>query len=252
MQRRGGGGIASTMDLHNYLTVLRRSWLLILVLTILGGAAGTVAYLVTPKTYVTTVDFYVSTPTSQNSNPQASGQFAESRVNSYILLLSSEQLAQRVVTASGVDLTPLQVSNQITASAEINTVVIRATVSDSDPQRSLRIAQGLTQSFGPLVDDLDNVGRTSPVVLIHTVSGPTLKAGPVSPDPKLYVGGGLLAGLVVGGLVAILRGALRRHDRAPQVAADGPPPPPAGRDWDWESKSDATVAPGTPSGGSRP
>lgn len=236
------------MDLHDYLTVLRKSWLLILVLTVLGGAAGTAAYLVTPKTYATTVDFYVSTPTSQNSNPQASGQFAESRVNSYIILLSSEQLAQRVVTSSGVDLTPLQVANRITASAEINTVVIRATVSDSDPQRSLRIAQGLTQSFGPLVDDLDNVGRTSPVVLIHTVSGPTLRSSPVSPDVKVYVGGGLLAGLVLGGIVALLGGFLRRQRNAPAGVVR---PPSADNDWEWESRKAGSVAPQTTAPGPR-
>ena len=225
------------MELHDYLTVLRKSWAFILIVILLGGAAGGGLYLATPKAYATTVDFYVSTPTKQNDNPQASGQFAESRVNSYILLLSSEQLAQRVVNASGVGLTPLEVASRITASAEINTVVIRATVTDSSAQRSLQIAQGVTQSFGPLVDDLDNVGRTTPVVLIHTVSGPTLKSGPVTPDLKLYLGAGLLAGLVLSVVVALLAAVLRRQRRNERSTA-GELPDAADPSWGWDAQDE--------------
>ena len=193
------------MDLRTYLAAIRKSWLLIVVTTLLGAVAGTAAYLVTPATYATTIDFYVSTPAEKGSNPASAGQFGEARVNSYIVLLSSEEMAKRVVDTTGLDLTPQQVARKIEASTELNTVIVTATVTDGSPQRSLQLAQGLAEGFPELVDELDNQGRDTDIVVIHVVSGPTLQANPISPDPRIYIGLGIAAGLVLGLVIAILR-----------------------------------------------
>lgn len=192
------------MDLRSYLSAIRRSWLLLVLTTILGAAAGTALYMATPPTYASKVDFYVSTPKTEGTNPQSSGQFAESRVNSYIVLLSSEQLAKRVVASTGIDLSPGQLASKITATAQINTVIVTATVTDRSPQRSLQIAQGVADNFGSMVDDLDNAGRADAIVVINVVSGPTLNKNPVSPDPRLYIGAGLAAGLLLGLAIAVI------------------------------------------------
>ncbi len=193
------------MDLRTYLAAIRKSWLLIVVTTLLGAVAGTLAYLATPATYATTIDFYVSTPAEKGSNPASAGQFGEARVNSYIVLLSSEEMAKRVVDTTGLDLTPQQVARKIEASTELNTVIVTATVTDGSPQRSLQLAQGLAEGFPELVDELDNQGRDTDIVVIHVVSGPTLQANPISPDPRIYIGLGIAAGLVCGLVIAILR-----------------------------------------------
>jgi len=193
------------MDLRTYLAAIRKSWLLITIMTLLGIGAGTALYLLTPPQYATTIDFYVSTPSSEGSNPQSSGQFAEARVNSYIVLLSSEQMARRVVDDTGLNLAPLDVAKKISATTQLNTVIVTATVTDHSPQRSLQIAQGVADTFPKLVDELDNQGRDTAIVVIHTVSGPTLNSTPVSPDPRLYIGLGLAAGLVLGLAIAIIR-----------------------------------------------
>jgi capsular exopolysaccharide synthesis family protein len=206
------------MDLRTYLAAIRKGWLLILVLTILGAGIGAAAFYRTPATYASTVDFYVSTPPTQGASAQSGGQFAEGRVNSYILLLSSEQLAQRVVDSTGVELSPRALASRVTATAELNTVVVTATVLDGSPQRSLQIAQGVADNFPKLVDELDNQGRANAIVVINVVSGPTLQTGPVSPDWKRYIGVGLLAGLLIGLLIAILREVLDTSVRSNDVA----------------------------------
>jgi capsular exopolysaccharide synthesis family protein len=206
------------MDLRTYLTAIRKSWLLIVMTTILGAAAGALAFLLTPPTYATTIDFYVSTPADDGSNPQSAGQFAEARVNSYIVLLSSEQMGRRVVDNTGLDLIPQQVARQIEASTELNTVIVTATITDGSPQRSLQIAQGVAETFPKLVDELDNQGRDTDIVVIHVVSGPTLGADPISPDARIYIGLGLAAGLVIGLIIAILREVLDNSVRTVESA----------------------------------
>jgi capsular exopolysaccharide synthesis family protein len=206
------------MDLRTYLAAIRKSWLLTVIMTILGTAAGTFAYVVTAPTYATTIDFYVSTPSEEGTNPQAAGQFGEARVNSYIVLLSSEQMARRIIDSTGLDMTPQQVARKVEASTELNTVMVNVIVTDDSPQRSLLIARGLASTFPRLVDELDNQGRDTDIVAIHVVSGPTVKINPISPDPKIYIGLGLLGGLVLGLVIAIVREVLDNSVRSVESA----------------------------------
>lgn len=194
MDRRGG-----------YLAALRRSWLLLLVVAIVSAAAGAVWFLLTPAAFTSTLDLYVSTPKGAGTDPQAADQFARSRVNSYVQLLGSEELASRIVRSNGVDLTPAQVAHEITASGQPDTVIIHVAVRDASARRSLLIARGIANNFGKLVDDMDNPGRAAAVVVIRVVSQPAFQAQIISPNPILYVGAGLAIGLVAGLLAVAMR-----------------------------------------------
>lgn len=193
------------MELRNYLQAIRKNRLVIPLLTLLGLAAGLIAYFLVPPVYSSNVTFYVSTPLGDGNNPLSAGQFAQARVNSYVALLESEDLAKRVIKEKGLDLSPSEVVRMITASARLNTVLVRADVTNGSSEQSLTVAQGIADSFGTMVNTLDNQGRKTPIVVINVVSGPTLAPQPVSPSLRLYAGLGLLAGLALGLLVAVLR-----------------------------------------------
>lgn len=208
------------MELRTYLALIRRSWALLLITLLLGAGAGLVAFFVTPETYASRVQFYVSTPNVGNS-PQAAGQFAQARVNSYIILLTSEQLGRRVVNTTGVALPPAEVASRISATSELNTVVIGVTVTDGSAARAVQIAQGVVDNFGEMVDDLDNQGRTSDLVSINTISGPTQPTSPISPELWLYLGAGLAGGLLAGLAFVVIREladtSVRTEETAQQV-----------------------------------
>ncbi|HYP44808.1 MAG TPA: polysaccharide biosynthesis tyrosine autokinase [Propionibacteriaceae bacterium] len=206
------------MTLRSYVAVIRKNWLILVLASLLGSSLGAVAFWVTPPRYASSVDFYVSTPRTQGTSAQAGGQFAESRVNSYILLLSSEQMARRVIESTDVDLSPSELADKVGASAELNTVVVTATVTDSSAERAARITEGLSEEFPTLVDELDNQGRTADaIVVINVVSGPTAPVQ-VAPDWRKNIGLGLLAGLAAGLLIAVLRELLDTSVRQAEVA----------------------------------
>lgn len=207
------------MELRSYLLALRKNWWVVLLLTVVATAGGLVAHQLTPTSYASRVTFYVSTPMPEGTNPQSAGQFAESRVNSYVELLSSERLAAMVLRTSGVeDLTPRELTKKITADAELNTVLVTATVTDESGPRSLQLAEGVADTFGAMVDDLDNQGRSDSIVVINTVSGPTY-LGAVAPSFVKYVGLGLAAGLLLGVGLALLRELLDNTVRSAEVAS---------------------------------
>lgn len=192
------------MELRNYFLALRKNWWVVLLLATVGTITGGVAYALTPTSYASQVSFYVSTPMPEGTNLQSAGQFAESRVNSYVQVLTSERLAAMVAEREDIDLSPKQVANRITAEAELNTVLLTATVTDSSGERSLEIARGLASSFGDMIDQLDNQGRSDSIVVINLVSGPSF-LGPVAPSLKTYGALGLGAGLALGVVLALVR-----------------------------------------------
>ena len=206
------------MELRTYLLALRKHWWIVLLATVICTLAAGVAYIFTPPVYSSSVTFYVSTPLSDGNNPLSAGQFAQARVNSYVALLQSEELASRVIRNQQLTVTTAELRKEIEATAELNTVLVTAEVRDVDRTRSLAIARGIANTFGLMVDELDNQGRGANVVTISAVSGPTLAPLPVQPLKRIYGGLGLLAGLALGAAIAIARETLDQSVRNPQTA----------------------------------
>lgn len=199
------------MDLASYWRIVRKNWWLILICAVLGmGAGAMLNYRTTPQ-YASTVTFYVSTPTdAAGGNAYQANQYALAKIESYVGLLTSDRLATMVVDKGGIDLTPDQVSKEITAQSDLNTVLLTATVIDESPSRSLAIATAISTEFGTYIDQLDNrttkEGAQGSTVKLNVVDGPTLKADPVSPRIRTNLALGLGAGLAIGVLLALLRG----------------------------------------------
>jgi polysaccharide biosynthesis transport protein len=207
------------LELRAYFQALRKHWLTIALTTVICLTGAVVAYFLTPPVYSSSVTFYVSTPLAEGSNPLNAGQFAQARVNSYVGLLESEELARRVIRDQDLTLTPIELSRQIEATAQLNTVLVKAEVRDTDRERSLAIARGINNTFGVMVDELDNRGRGADIVIITSVSGPTGSPFPVAPNRIIYGGIGLLAGLGLGVLIAISRDAFDTTVRTEETAA---------------------------------
>jgi succinoglycan biosynthesis transport protein ExoP len=208
------------VELRGYLHALRLRWWLVAGLAVLGAVVGLVAFLLTPAVYASSVTFYVSVPPAAGGSSATATQYAQAKVSSYVSLVRSEESARRVVADQKLDASPASVASSITASAQLNTTLLTATVSSGSKERSQAVARGLANTFGPLVDELDNQGRQGEVIGVDVVSGPTLAAAPVSPDLKRLLALGLLAGLVLGALLAVLRDLLDVTVRSAGAAAE--------------------------------
>lgn len=194
------------MDLRTYGKAIRQSWWILLLLVVLGAAGGAFVTLQATPAYVSTVTFFVSTPTETTGSPIQAQQYAQRRINSYVQLLDSEDFARSVITSSGVPLSVGAVQSAISARTDLNTVLLTVNSTASDPAVSLSLATAVSTELGKLVSSLDSRDTvdTSPIVL-NVVSGPTLNPTPVSPRPTLNIGLGVLVGLALGLGLAIFR-----------------------------------------------
>jgi len=206
------------VDLHGYVQAVRKYWWLVLLMTgLCVGASIVLTYTATPQ-YESSVTFFVSTSANADGTALQADQYAQRRVNSYVGLLTSEKLAQSVIDNAHLDMTVSQVTGSIAAAADLNTVLLTATVTNSSPERSLAIATAISTQFGQMVAQLDNHGSPENAnVVLNVVSGPTLNPVPVSPRKTLNIGLGVLLGLALGLAAAILREVLDNTVRSPQV-----------------------------------
>ena len=208
------------MELRGYLDALRLRWWLVAGLAVLGAVVGLTAFLLTPPVYASSVTFYVSVPPEPDQSAASATQYAQAKVSSYVALAGSEEAARRVVADQGLDASPASVASSVTASAQLNTSVITASVRSGSAERSAAVARGLANTFGPLVRELDDAGRTGDVVRVDVVSGPTSATAPVSPQLRHFLVLGLLAGFVLGALLAVLRDLLDVTVRSSAATAE--------------------------------
>ena len=194
------------MDLRGYLRAVRRHWWLVLASVVVCLGLARVATDLTVPQYAASVTFFVTTPSQGVTDSYQGGLFSQQRVKSYADLLTGDQRATGVASVESVGLTAAEVQERLSARAIPDTVLLEATVVDSDPQRAKLVAGELATRFTALVQQLETpAGATSPSVKVEVVAGPQVAAEPVAPNPTRNGMVGLVLGLLLGLGVAALR-----------------------------------------------
>ncbi|MGW3498008.1 polysaccharide biosynthesis tyrosine autokinase [Streptomyces sp. NPDC001020] len=207
------------MDLHGFLKALVRRWPTVVVCLVLAiGAALAVTGLSTPV-YEARTQLFVATRTGEDTAQLNQGQsFSQARVQSYAEIVTSRQVTGPVVKELRLRTTPEELASRITAQAPLNTVLIDITVKDTVPRRAARIANAVAKRFSAVVERLETPKHsakrsrasradddvTSPVSLGVTQEA-VVPAGPISPRPLLNLAAGVLAGLMLGAGLVVLR-----------------------------------------------
>jgi capsular exopolysaccharide synthesis family protein len=212
------------VDVRGFFLAVRNRWWVVILATVIGAAAAVGITSLQAKQYSSSVTFFVATPSAEPGQAYQANLYAQALVNSYVKLLSSDELARRVIAQAGLHATPKVVAGKISGTAGLNTVLLTATATDSSPAGAFRMASAVAAVFGPMVSTLNNNYNTtaskSPIVL-SVVSGPTSPVK-VAPRRALNYLLGILLGLVVGLAWAALRELLDTSVRSDeQVAAAG-------------------------------
>lgn len=199
------------MDLREYLRVLRRQWVVVVVGVLLGAAVGVVLIVRATPLYSSTARLFVSTPGGDSANAQMyqGGLFSQQRVKSYADLIKGSTVAERVLLRLGSDESPTVLMTQISATADPDSVILRVTATDADPLRAQQLAQTTAQVFTEYVGELESSEdpARSPI-RANIVDAASLPTSPVYPRPLITIGLGAIIGLLVGLAVAWLREAL--------------------------------------------
>ncbi|WFR68136.1 Wzz/FepE/Etk N-terminal domain-containing protein [Curtobacterium flaccumfaciens] len=116
--------------------MLRKGWVLILVLALVGVAAAAGFSLIKKPVYSASAQVFVSTETSGSASDLAQGNtFTQQRVLTYSNLVSTPIVLLPVISSLKLDMTAEQLAPMVTATAPTSTTLISITVDDTDPCR---------------------------------------------------------------------------------------------------------------------
>ncbi|GAP53568.1 putative tyrosine-protein kinase YveL [Arthrobacter sp. Hiyo6] len=203
------------MDLRDYLRILRHNVILIVAATLLGLLVGGAASVLVKPTYTSDTQLFVAIQSSGSvSELQQGNTFSQARVQSYVKTVTTPVVLQPAIDALGLNVTADELSKRVTATTDLNTVLIKISVTDGSPVQAAAIAQAVGNSLIKAVDTLEKPknGGSSPVSL-SVVAPAEAPATPSAPNTKLNLLMGLIIGLGTGIGAAVLRSTLDNRIR---------------------------------------
>ncbi|QJU54590.1 polysaccharide biosynthesis tyrosine autokinase [Herbiconiux sp. KACC 21604] len=205
------------MELRSYLPVLRAHWLAIVLITLLGGAVAFGWTLLQPKIYSADSSGYVTAGSnSDTGNALVGDNLAQSKVKSYIDIGTSRAVAQSAIDELGLTgVTPEGLVNRITVTNPAETVLIKVTATGPSPTDARDLAEAWLRGMATQISAIEggSDAGTESIVQLVALDSAVLPTSPTSPNTRLAIGIGLLAGLVLGLVYAFIRHALDRRIR---------------------------------------
>ncbi len=206
------------MELTDYVRILRKSWLIIVLATLVGVAAGAGWSLTRTTLYQASSTVFVSTqPGDSITELQQGSSFSQARVNTYAGLVTQPIVLNPVIAQLELGTTAGELAGRVSASTTQNTTFVTITVTDPDPVSAAEIANALGASLTAAVEAIETPAgaEVSPVRLTRTQDAlPTLRPSRPNVPLNLVLGG--LIGLVLGVGIGVLRVVLDTRIRTPR------------------------------------
>jgi capsular exopolysaccharide synthesis family protein len=195
------------VELGEYLNILRRRWLGVVIITLTTLALVSAVTLALPKKYTATTRLFVAVAGGESVTDLAQGSsFAEKQMASYAEVATSPKVLAPVIQQLGLRITPRELSESVEATVPANTVILEISAADLDPNRAAQIANAVGLEFVNVAGELSSkkedgteAVRATPFALAEVPD----KAS--SPKILLNLGVGLILGLSLGLGVAVLR-----------------------------------------------
>lgn len=195
------------MELSDYLRVLRKFWISIAAVVLIGLAGGAIVSLLATPTYTSSASLFLTVQTADSAGELASGSsYTERQVKSFAEVAEAPVVLQPVIDGLGLDVTPAALAQRVTVSVPTNTSILDVAVVDTDPQRAAATAQAIAEGLVATVAEVapkDGTGQAT--VQARIISPSTVPTAWTSPK----VAQNLLLGALVGAFLGVGQGLLR-------------------------------------------
>lgn len=206
------------MELRDYIRILRKSWALIVIATLLGVGLAAVWSLTRTPMYQASSTVFVSTQAGGTVAEMQQGQtFTLSRVATYADLVKTPIVINPVIAELDLGMTANSLASRVTASAGTGRALITISVTDADPVQAADVANALAASLSSVAESIETPqGEEVSPVRLTRVQDALPPFQPASPNVPLNLVLGLLVGLALGIGIAVLREVLDTRIRTPR------------------------------------
>src|SRR6185312_6187989 len=161
------------MRLIDFLRIARRRWLIIFATSLLGVAIAAAYASTTPTTYEATSRVYVTMATGTSVNDSyLGGLAAQQRVTSYVDVVTSSNVAERVIKDLGLSgrMSASELQSKIKATFPPGTSLLDISVTDGNAERARLLTDKVVAQFRRLVDELETtVSGAAPAAKVSVV-----------------------------------------------------------------------------------
>lgn len=144
----GSRGPANTRDLSDYIRLVRRRWLALLVCVLLAAAVAAAYLVLAPRTYVASARVNVFA-TEADVLVEGSRVTGAVNLDTEAQLVRSEQVAAQAVEAGDFagDATPTSLLSRVTVTVPPNSSVLAIEYADSTPEQAQQGAQAFAEAY---------------------------------------------------------------------------------------------------------
>lgn len=187
------------MELSEYAGALRRRWMLIVIITLLGGVVGFGVAQQAPRMYKSTSSVFVSTQQGNTTTELVQGStFTQNLIQSYAQLTKLPSVLDPAITKLGLATSAQDLATSISADTPLNTVIINITVVNGSAAEAARIANAVSSSLALTAQALSpKSSNGSPAITMQQVAEAQPAARPFTPNTRLTAATGLLIGLIL-------------------------------------------------------
>ncbi|SDF11947.1 Capsular polysaccharide biosynthesis protein [Blastococcus fimeti] len=190
------------MELRDYLAALRRYWTTWVGVTLAAVTVALVVVLSASPTYEAKASVFVAASSSESNS---GAQFIKQRVTSYPDVADSEAVLGPVIEDMGLTTTVAQLRARVSADNPLESSQIDILVTDPDAEQAAAIANAVADEFRRVVEQLETPSEGEAPVSLTVTDPANTPSSPVSPQPALFLGLGLVVGLALGAALAVIR-----------------------------------------------
>lgn len=191
-----------TISIKDIFKTLKKRWKLIMLLTLIAALiSGTISYFLLTPVYQSSTQILVNQKQSENQLDSTQIRSNIDMINTYSVIIKSPAILEKVIDELDLKESIDQLSGKITITSQENSQVFSLTVQDSNPTKSVEIANAVSETFQKEIKDIMNVDNVSVLAKAEIKEHPT----PIKPNPVLNIAIAVVAGLMAGiGLAFLL------------------------------------------------
>jgi succinoglycan biosynthesis transport protein ExoP len=195
------------MELREYLHILRRRWVSVLVIALVVLLTATAVTFTMTKQYTATTRLFFAVSGTETVTDLAQGStFAEKQMTSYAQVATSPLVLDPVIRDLGLATTATRLAKSVSATIPTDTVILDVAATSPDPEQALKIANAIASQLstvaGKLTPERPDGSQT---VKVTTLASAHLPEEASSPNVLRNMSVGLVLGLLLGIGIALMR-----------------------------------------------
>ncbi|MGO0062405.1 YveK family protein [Brevibacillus fluminis] len=184
---------------RDYVKVLLRRWLMIVILIVLAvSATGCFSFYILKPKYQASVTLLVEIPQVNNQIGYDQLRANQILLRTYEEIIRSRNITEDVIKKLDLQMTSEEFLKKITVASPADSLITSIQVTDEDPQKAIRIADEIAHSFSSNLGSIMNVRNVS---ILNQAQLDSEK--PVSPKPYLNMTIAFILSLCAGCAIAL-------------------------------------------------